>query len=242
MSRLHSMNGSPSGLPLPEQTWIVIAAYREGDVVGDVIRELRNDGWNVVVVDDGSDDDTAQHAVTAGAVVLRHLVNLGQGAALRTGFKYVLEAKTAEYVVTFDADGQHRSQDITGLVEPLMNGTADVVLGSRFLRPLDTESMPRLRRAVLMMAARMARLTTGLALTDTHNGLRAFKRQALIGMELQQDRMAHASEIQTEIARLRLRCLEAPVRVSYTPYSMAKGQRLTGVVSILWDLLVAKLR
>lgn len=223
-------------------TWIVIAAYREGGVIGKVVQELRSEHWNVLVVDDGSDDGTAERAAGAGALVLRHLVNLGQGAALRTGFKYLLEAGSAEYIVTFDADGQHRPQDVAPLVQPLANDAADVALGSRFLRPEDTESMPRIRRAVLRLAARVARLTTGLSLTDTHNGLRALTRDAVSRMELQQDRMAHASEIQAEIARLKLRCMEVPVRVSYTQYSIAKGQRLTGAVSILWDLLVARMR
>ncbi len=220
----------------------MIAAFREGGVIGAVIQGLRSDHWNVLVVDDGSDDDTSDRAAAAGALVLRHPVNLGQGAALRTGFKYLLEVEAADYIVTFDADGQHRPQDIVPLVEPLANGAAEVVLGSRFLRPEDTESMPRLRRTLLRLAAGVARLTTGLALTDTHNGLRAFRREAVSRMDLQQDRMAHASEIQTEIARCRLRCMEVPVRVSYTEYSMAKGQRLTGAISILWDLLVAKMR
>lgn len=220
----------------------MIGAFREAGVIGSVIRGLRSDDWNVLVVDDGSDDETAERATEAGAVVLRHRVNLGQGAALRTGFKYLLETGAAGYIVTFDADGQHRPEDIAPMLEPLANGGADVVLGSRFLRPEDTHSMPPLRRAVLRLAARVARRSTGLALTDTHNGLRAFTRDALSRLELQQDRMAHASEIQTEIARLGLRCMETPVRVSYTQYSMAKGQRLTGAVSILWDLLVAKMR
>lgn len=235
-------SASHGDAPLQERTWIVIAAFLEGGAIGRVVQGLRRDHWNVLVVDDGSSDETAERAAAAGGLVLRHPVNLGQGAALRTGFKYLLDTGSAEYVVTFDADGQHQPQDVATLVQPLARDEADVTLGSRFLRPEDTSSMPPIRRAVLRLAAGLARRTTGLALTDTHNGLRGFTRGALSRMVLQQDRMAHASEIQTEIARLRLRWVEVPVRVSYTPYSMAKGQRLIGAVSILWDLLVAKMR
>ena len=223
-------------------SWVVVPAYREAGVIGEVVTGLRRAGWRVLVVDDGSSDGTADRAAAAGAVALRHPVNLGQGAALRTGFAFLLDAPAADYVVTFDADGQHHPGSVEELVLPLAEGRADVTLGSRFLRPDLSPAIPRSRRALLRAATALARWTTGLDLTDTHNGLRGFRRDALRRMVLRQDRMAHASEIHQEIGRLRLRCLEVPVRVTYSSYSLTKGQRLVGAVSILWDLLVAKMR
>lgn len=230
-------------MTLAEQTWVIIPAYRETQVLGPVISRLRARGWRVVVVDDGSGDGTAAVAASAGAWVLAHPVNLGQGAALRTGFAFALADPTMQYVVTFDADGQHDPDAIGALLAPLTSGAAGVVLGSRFLPDTDGSSqIPATRKALLRLATRLARWTTGLKLTDTHNGLRAFRRDALARLRLGQDRMAHASEILSEISRLELPYQEVGVRVSYSAYSLSKGQGLIDDVTVLWDLLIAKAR
>ncbi|MGQ0704310.1 MAG: glycosyltransferase family 2 protein [Gemmatimonadales bacterium] len=224
------------------KTVVVVPAHQEEAAVGQTVAGLRRWGWRVIVVDDGSTDRTSGVAVQAGAVVLRHAINLGQGAALRTGITYALAWAETEYIVTFDADGQHDPADVERLVAPLAGGLAEVALGSRFLRPGDTYAIPGFRRRLLPLMASISRLRSGLRITDVHNGLRAFRRDAIRRMRLRQDRMAHASEIHREIARLSLRHVEVPVRVLYTPYSVSKGQRLTNAVNILWDLLAAKLR
>lgn len=211
-------------------------------MLGPVVSRLRSIGWRVVVIDDGSLDETGATAAAAGAHVLRHIFNAGQGAALRTGFAYALRDPTTEFVVTFDADGQHDPDAVSDLIEPLAASRVEVTLGSRFLDAAGHSEMPASRRVLLRLAIRLARWSTGLRLTDTHNGLRGFRRQALERLVLQQDRMAHASEIQTEIARLGLTYQEVPVRVAYTAYSLSKGQRLVDAISILWDLLIAKTR
>ncbi|MGH7522685.1 MAG: glycosyltransferase family 2 protein [Gemmatimonadales bacterium] len=226
-----------------ECVWVVIPAYRETQVLGPVVAGLRALGWRVVVVDDGSDDGTAAVARRAGAWVLQHPVNLGQGAALRSGFAFALADSSTRYVVTFDADGQHDQNAVAELIRPLEDGETAVTLGSRFLPGASVSgSIPASRKALLRLATRLARWSTGLKLTDTHNGLRAFRREALERMVLRQDRMAHASEILTEIARLHLPYREIPVRVNYTAYSMSKGQGLIDAVSVLWDTLIAKAR
>jgi glycosyltransferase involved in cell wall biosynthesis len=226
-----------------ESVWVVIPAYRETQVLGPVVAKLRALGWRVVVVDDGSDDGTAEAARSAGAWVLEHPVNLGQGAALRTGFAFALADPGTRSVVTFDADGQHDQNAVAELIRPLETGETAVTLGSRFLAGASAaESIPASRKALLRLATSLARWTTGLKLTDTHNGLRAFRREALERMVLQQDRMAHASEILTEIARLELPYREIPVRVNYTAYSLSKGQGVIDAVSVLWDTLIAKAR
>ena len=226
-----------------EQAWVVIPAYRETQVLGPIVSHLRGLGWRAVVVDDGSDDGTAETAALAGAWVLQHPVNLGQGAALRTGFAFALADPATRYIVTFDADGQHDPDAITALVEPLVSGAAEVTLGSRFLSGREApDNMPATRKVLLRLATGLARATTGLNLTDTHNGLRAFRRDALERLVLHQDRMAHASEMLAEIARLGLSYQEVRVRVRYTAYSLAKGQGLIDAVSVLWDTLIAKAR
>ncbi len=222
----------------------VVPASNEAQVIGAVIGELRRFVDTVVVVDDGSTDQTADVAEKSGAVVVRHRVNRGQGAALQTGIAWALQ-HSADVIVTFDADGQHAAEDVPRLVEPLMLGRYDVALGSRFNQPRTSDvrpdiRCPAVRRWLLKLATVFDRLRTGLAITDTHNGLRAFSRRAAELITIRQDGMAHASEILDEIARHQLRFTEVPVAVRYTPYARAKGQGMGSGFSILRDLLARR--
>lgn len=218
--------------------WVICAAYNEARTIAGVVAELRRAAYQVVVVDDGSSDATRHLAAEAGANVVTHPINLGQGAALQTGIEYAL-AQGADVLVTFDADGQHRVCDIAQLVEALSHEQADFALGSRFLG--QTYNLPWLRRWVLQAATVFTRFTTGLRLTDSHNGLRALTRRGACAIRLRQNRMAHASEIVSEIARSRLPYVEVPVTIEYTAYSLAKGQRLGDSVMILLDLFAREL-
>jgi polyprenyl-phospho-N-acetylgalactosaminyl synthase len=215
-----------------DTTYIVIPAFHEERVIGAIVSELRAAWPRIVVVDDGSSDRTGEAARAAGATVLTHLVNRGQGAALQTGIAYALR-RGAEYIVTFDSDGQHRAEDIPLLLEPLRSGAADVALGSRFLGT--TEQMPARRRMLLRLAILFTRFASGVHFTDTHNGLRAFTRAAAARIELTMDRMAHASELLDQIVAARLRHVEVPVHVRYSDYSRAKGQRSSGAIRVLLD-------
>jgi polyprenyl-phospho-N-acetylgalactosaminyl synthase len=218
--------------------WIVVPAFNERPAIGDVVRDLRGRYRNIVVVDDGSVDHTAAAAQRGGATVLRHVINRGQGAALATGLRFAV-GRSARYVVTFDADGQHRVDDVERLLAPLVEGVADVALGSRFLGSAAI-GMP-LRRSLLLHAATLfTRATTGLRVTDTHNGLRAFSGAAARSIRLRLDRMTHASEILDEIRRNRLRFVEVPVSIQYSHYSLQKGQSGLGAIRILLDYLVER--
>ncbi len=221
-----------------EGTYVVVPAYNESAVIGAVVGALVPLAASVVVVDDGSRDDTAERARDAGGVVIRHVVNRGQGAALQTGIDYCLR-RGADYVVTFDADGQHSAADLPSLLRPLQAGACDVVLGSRFLGTND--SVPAGRRLLLSAAVIWTRLTSGLRVTDTHNGLRAFTRRAASKIDLRLDRMAHASELLDQIARSRLRYQEVPVAIRYTAYARRKGQGPGAAFRILLDYLVGRL-
>jgi glycosyltransferase involved in cell wall biosynthesis len=218
--------------------WVVIPALNEGTVIADVVAEVRTCYKNVVLVDDCSDDDTADLALGAGAVVLRHPVNLGQGAALETGIRFAL-SRGAEQIVTFDADGQHRVQDIAALVDRQRETGADVVIGSRFLGA--AHRIPALRRWLLKLAVVFTHLMSGVRMSDAHNGLRLFSRRAAKSIRIRQNRMAHASEIVDQIRIKGLSVAEAPVTVLYTEYSLRKGQRLSNAVNIVWELLLARL-
>jgi glycosyltransferase involved in cell wall biosynthesis len=219
--------------------WIVVAAYNEARTIADVVREIRRTGHALVVVDDGSTDATAELAAAASAEVVRHPFNLGQGAALQTGIEFAL-AQGARFVVTFDADGQHRTSDIAALLDALTRNDADFALGSRVLGA--TVNLPPRRRWLLKAATWFTRMTTGLAVTDAHNGLRAMTRRGAGTIRLHQNRMAHASEILHQIAASGLTYVEAPVTVEYSAYSLAKGQRTSDALTILVDLFVRRLR
>jgi len=217
---------------------VVIAAFNEAGVIGGVVRDVRQSYPNVVVVDDGSSDGTAACAVASGAVVLRHPVNLGQGAALQTGITYAL-ARGGELIVTFDADGQHACADIARMVGALIEHDAQVALGSRFLGK--AVGISTARRMLLRLAVLFTRLTTGLKVTDAHNGLRVFTRAAARKVRITQNRMAHASELLDQIARHKMSYVEVPVTISYTRHSRAKGQTLLGAADIVSDLVLGKL-
>lgn len=232
-------NTSSSGPPRPqvdETTWIVIPLYNEAEVIGGVVSSLLVHFANVVCVDDGSTDDSALVAANAGARVLKHPFNLGQGAALQTGISFARAQKSCEFIVTFDADGQHRIEDALGMLELARSKNLGIVFGSRFL---DDRTQPGFaKKVVLKTAVVLTNITTKVKLTDAHNGLRVIRVDAARGLDLQQDRMAHASEIVAQLGATGLPWSEFPVEVLYTDYSRAKGQSLLNSVNILVDLIV----
>ena len=218
-----------------DDVWIVIPVYNEGAVIGGVVEQTRKTFPNIVCVDDGSRDESAEQALAAGAYLVRHPVNLGQGAALQTGISYAL-SQGAQYMVTFDADGQHRVEDALEMVRVAKSGEADVVLGSRFLT--GTEQVPRIKRVVLRTVVKLSRTSRKLQLTDAHNGLRVLNREAAGKLRITMNGMAHASEIVAFLASSGLRVKEVPVTVLYTEYSKSKGQSLINGINILFDLSV----
>jgi glycosyltransferase involved in cell wall biosynthesis len=220
------------------RTAIVIAAYNEEGAIASVVRELRVHYPNEIVVDDGSSDATAREARSAGATVLEHFVNRGQGAALQTGITYALE-RGAEIIVTFDADGQHDVEDLPAMIGPIARGEVHICLGSRFLEK--RTKIPWLRRLTLRAAVVFMRVTSRMRLTDAHNGFRAFSREAALGVDLQLDRMAHASEIVDQFYASGLSYREIPVRVRYTEYSLRKGQRSSAALRVAFDYLLGRL-
>jgi glycosyltransferase involved in cell wall biosynthesis len=221
------------------RTYVIVPAYNEADRLEQTLLPVLGLGYSVVLVDDGSTDRTGAVACQMPVHVLRHPINLGQGAALQTGTEFAT-ARGAEWVVHFDADGQHQAADIARLIEPLRNGRADVVLGSRFLRAEDLEQVPRARRLLLRAAVVVNGVLTGLWLSDAHNGLRAFTADAAKQIRLRENRFAHATEILAQIRRMRLRYTEQPTTIRYTASAMRRGQSPWNAVSILLDVLIRK--
>jgi glycosyltransferase involved in cell wall biosynthesis len=222
-----------------DNVWIVIAAYNEEQKISSVVHSLHKQSYhNIVVVNDGSKDKTADAAASADATVLTHCINRGQGAALKTGIDFAL-LHNAEYIVTFDADGQHHAEEIQLLLEPLKNAEAEVCLGSRFLNNASNVSWHR--KMLLKAGAGIIWFFYGIYLTDSHNGFRAFKRDAIKKLNLKADRMEHASEILEQIAIKKLKYKEIPVTITYTEYSIKKGQSSLAAVEILWDMIKNKL-
>lgn len=227
-----------AGDPCNSGVWIVVAAFNEGARLGACLEALCRVYAQIVVVDDGSQDDTYTLAGRYPVWRLRHAVNCGQGAALQTGIEFALR-RGAEILVTFDADGQHSVEDIAQLVRPVAAGEVDVCLGSRFKGA--ALGIPWQRWLVLRLGVLLTRYLSRLDVTDTHNGLRAFSRRAGEQIRLRQNRMSHASEFLDEIRRHRLRYTEAPVTVQYTAGSLAKGQSTWNAVRILTRWCLGKL-
>ena len=218
---------------------VVIPACQEAKHLRAVVQHVAPFAHEVVVVDDGSTDATAEVARQAGAIVLRHLTNRGYGAALTTGTAYAL-AHGADVVVHFDADGQFEATEIPKLLGVLTPGVPSVALGSRFKGQVI--GIPWFRKATLKVAILFTWAVSGLKLSDAHNGFRAFTAEALRLMNLHQDRMAYSSEVVDEIARLTIPWVEVPVTVRYTTESrQGSKQGKLPALKIVKDLILGKL-
>lgn len=215
--------------------YIVVPAYNEENSISGVIGDLRKHNFNnIIVVDDGSTDDTNIVAKKDGAVVIKHPINLGQGTAVKTGIDYAL-LLGAEIIVTFDADGQHLAKDLDNLVKPLINNEVEVALGSRFLD--NNSNVPWLKKIFLKGGTLLLFLMYGIMLTDTHNGFRALSRSAAEKIHIRSRGMEHASEILEEIKIKKIRYKEIPVTIKYSTYSISKGQRISNSLNIFFKML-----
>ena len=199
---------------------VIVPAYNEERTVGGVVRSLAPFADRVIVVDDGSSDRTAAIAAAAGAEVVSHLMNRGLGAAIGTGIAAAV-ASGAEVIATFDADGQHRAEDLPRLVAQLEDGRADVAIGCR---TLERSGMPSSRRIANWIGNALTAALFGVWVADSQSGLRAFTRAAAAQLDITTDRMEVSSEIVREIGRRGWRLAEVPIRALYTDYSLSKGQ------------------
>ena len=224
----------------PSEVFVIIPAFNEGAVLRSTVAGVAKFGYTVVVVDDGSAIPAESYLGGLNAYILRHVVNLGQGASLRTGAEFAL-ARGAAVIVHFDADGQHSPELIERLIDPIVRGCSEVALGSRFLNENDRRLVPRPKRVLLKTGAIVSWMFTGVRLSDTHNGFRAFSRSAAGKIQLRESGFAHATEILGLIRRAKLSYVEVPVTIRYTDYSRAKGQKISNSFNIVIDLMLRKL-
>lgn len=222
---------------------IGIPAFNEREMIGKVVKSLPDvisgiDRIDILVVDDGSSDGTGTVAQAKGATVVTHVLNLGLGGALKTIFTFAGKY-SYDFLVTFDADGQHKAEDISRLLRPLLNNSADAVIGSRW-KTVRPAPLPRI--LVNKLANALALLFFAARTTDSQSGLRAFNKKAIHAIRINTDGMEVSSEIIKEIARLQLRYSEIAIEPIYTQYSQTKGQKLSNAPSVLFELFMRFLR
>lgn len=217
---------------------IIIPVYNEGKVINGVIKSVLKQFKHVICVNDGSADNSSEEIAKTKAYLIEHPINMGQGAALQTGIEFACHIPEVKYFVTFDADGQHRIEDVLTMLKEIRGGTYDIILGSRFLG--EAIGMKTSKLTVLKLAIWFSNLTSGLRLTDTHNGLRVFNRRVAEELQITLPDMAHASEILEIIAEKKYSYKEIPVTIEYTDYSRAKGQSIINAVNIGFDTLLRK--
>jgi polyprenyl-phospho-N-acetylgalactosaminyl synthase len=220
-----------------QDVWLVIPAFNEASVIGDVIADVRSVFDHIVCVDDGSKDGTGDIALRAGAHLVRHPVNLGQGASIQTGIEYARRQPGAQVFATFDADGQHRLKDVVAMIDRLSKDDVDLVVGTRFAEP-SASKPPLLKRVILRVAAAVSPSSRRLGLTDAHNGLRVFNKTVANQLDLTMSGMSHASEFIALAVENHWRVAEEPVEILYTDYSKSKGQPLLNGVNIVFDGLL----
>jgi len=214
---------------------VVIPAYNEEKTIVELINKVKPLVDEIIVVDDGSKDQTAHLAEKQKVIVLRHLINRGQGAALQTGNQYALK-RGGEIIVHFDADGQFLAEEIKDIVQPLKKGEADVVFGSRFLEK--KSEIPWLKKQIIIPLAHLVnKLMIGFSLTDPQSGFRALSRKAVEIIQIENDGMAHCSEILYKVFKNNFKIKEVPITVIYHNF----GQRFGGGIKIIKDLFLAKL-
>lgn len=235
------MEGTQEAPPDARRTDVafVIPVYNEAEVVRGVVEKVLSQYVNVVCVNDSSRDASAAEITATGAYLVNHPVNMGQGAALQTGIEFVRRLDGIRYVVTYDADGQHRLEDVAEMLRVIEQAGTDFVLGSRFLGQ-EAVNMPAVKRLVLKLAVAFSSITSGVKLTDTHNGLRVFTKRVADEIQITMPDMAHASEILEIIKLHNYTYTEVPVTIEYTDYSRGKGQSIFNAVNIASDTLLRK--
>ena len=224
------------------ELFFIIRVFNEAKIVGTVIKELHSMGYkNLIVVDDGSSDNSLEIlSKTNGIYLLHHVINRGAGAALKTGIDYALTFKECKYIATIDADGQHRLSDLNKFIKVLDEDSADFVIGSRFLNKESSKLVPFKKKLLLKAAIVVTIFLSSIRLTDSHNGYRVMNRKAAEQISLTFDGFEYASELIDEIEANKLRIKEVPVNIDYTEYSMQKGQKMTNSIRIFFKMIFKK--
>ena len=215
---------------------VIVPFYNEEKCLTKVLQDLTKENYSVVAIDDGSTDNSYEIASKFPITLLKHETNFGQGAALQTGISFSRLNPNFDFFVTFDSDGQHQVEEVKKVIEPLLNNNSDFVFGTRFQDKLS--KLPIIKRIILKLAIFYTKASTGIELSDTHNGFRALNRKAICAINLNFSNMTHASEFIEQAHKSNLRVREIPVNILYTKYSKRKGQSIWNSINILVDLFL----
>jgi glycosyltransferase involved in cell wall biosynthesis len=218
---------------------VVIPAYNEGPMIRTVVERVKACGYyQVVVVNDGSRDNTRQEAMKAGATVISHPINRGAGAAAQTGILYARRSGI-QYIVQIDADGQHYPEDIEKMSARMSEMSSDIIIGSRWIER--SEGVPATRIAYNRLSNIFTNFFCRSNYTDSQSGMRLLNRRAIERINLHLDGFGYCSEMLVHAEEMKLKVGEAPIKVAYTEYSMSKGQDLqmgiNTALNILWKLI-----
>jgi glycosyltransferase involved in cell wall biosynthesis len=220
---------------------ILVPVYNEASVLSEVVEEIQKVGkFTIIVIDDGSRDDSFRVAKNLDVVAIRHKINRGKGAAVKTGIE-VAKRLNADIVVTMDGDGQHDPLDIAVLVKPIVEDGCDVVLGSRLM---NHDGMPVIKIIANKVGNIFTWLFYGIFVSDSQSGFRSFSKYAIQVIDTKADKYEYDSKVIREMKNNRLKFVEVPVQVRYTEYSMGKKHKqgfvngLKTLGRMIWDMLV----
>ncbi|MDK2869692.1 MAG: hypothetical protein PWP39_927 [Pyrococcus sp.] len=218
-------------------TYVVVPAYNEEKTIGKVLDELLTvfPRERIIVVNDGSEDRTEEIAKSKGVRVLTHVINRGLGGALGTGIEYAIK-KGAKIIVTFDADGQHLVEDALKVMKPVVEGKAELAIGSRLKG--DISQMPLVKKIGNIGLDIITAIFSGKYVSDTQSGLRAFSRRCAEKVKITCDRYAVSSEIIVKATKNKCRIVEVPIKAIYTEYSKKKGTNILEGIKIAFNLFI----
>ena len=224
-----------------DKALILIPAYNEAGRIASVIKECKKLFKNIIVIEDGSIDSTLKEAIKSKpSLILKHCINCGQGTAISTGIRYFLEKTDLEYLVTFDADGQHLTENAISMFQYAIENNFDAVFGSRFLTKYNLEEIPRIKLITLSFAKLFQRLFYGITLSDAHNGLRILNRKACINLSrLDSSSMANGTEITVKLIEAGINIKEYPCKVLYNRNTKLSQSPLASL-NIISDLIQKK--
>jgi len=216
----------------------LIPVFNEEKKIESVISDLSKYFINIIAVNDGSTDSSRDILKSLDVTLLNHSINLGQGAAISTGFKYIQNLNNAKAVVTFDADGQHSVEDAKAFAKEILSCDEEVIFGSRFIK--NKANIPFLKKIVLSIVVLFTNRFSRIKLSDAHNGLKAIKKDSLKKIDITIDGFGFESQIIHQVSKKNMTYKELPTNTIYTSYSKNKGQKLINGLIILEDLFKSR--
>tara|TARA_B100000795_G_scaffold269816_1_gene260539 strand:+ start:1551 stop:2237 length:687 start_codon:yes stop_codon:yes gene_type:complete len=218
-----------------DNVYVILPLFNESKVLDKVIDEVQSTFKNIIVIDDGSTDNSYDLLLKKDVTLIKHPINLGQGAAITTGFEYVKKIENAFAVITFDSDGQHSVDDAKEFAKTILNCEEEIIFGSRFLG--NEKNIPLIKRNVLKIATFITNIITGMNLSDTHNGLKAIKKSCIKKLDLDINGYAFESQFIYQISKRKISYRELPANIIYTDYSISKGQSIRNGFIIIEDII-----